>query len=451
VVRENRVGLCSPDSVDVLLAIIGAWKVGALPSMLDPRTPADQLPSLVSDIGASVMLCSEEQHSRLEAAGAENLTEITAAANGPGSWTLRHDHTAPLFLSYTSGTTGAPKGAILTSGPVTLGTACIADRLGLRQEDVLLVTTPSASSFQLVAALLPAIHVGATVGLASGAGVDEIWQLASMQKSTVLIGYPLTLADVVNHRSGGVQRVPFRLALSGGSPLAPRIHRDYSERFGIPLVESYGQSEFGGFMALGSPYDPAVAHGFVGRPLPDRLAIIAAPDGRELPAGEVGEVTVPAGFFREYLNRPEETAKALLGGVLHCGDAGIADNLGRIKVLGRIGERKNAKERGGFLREAEDAYYEIPAVLHAVVVQTQRGDIEAFVELRNEGKGDQATATLATVPDLPANLMPARTTILNAMPRTFSGKADRRMLTGGVLGRSLASHQAHDRSDKLMR
>ena len=225
-------------------------------------------------------------------------------------------------------------------------------------------------------------------------------------------------------------------SLSGGSPLAPRIRRDYSTQLGIPLVESYGQSEFGGFMALGSPFDPAAPDGFVGRPLPDRLAVIAAPDGHERAAGDVGEVIVPAGFFREYRNRPEETAKTLAGGVLHCGDVGVADRHGRIKVLGRIGELETSRVRGGFLREAEDACYEIPAVKHAVVVQTQQGRVEAFVELQDDSRDDEAAVVAqAAFPDLPAGLVPKRVTVVDAMPRTFSGKADRRRLQGGVPAR----------------
>jgi long-chain acyl-CoA synthetase len=338
-----------------------------------------------------------------------------------------------LYLSYTSGTTGAPKGAVLVSGPVTLGAACIADRLGLTKDDILLATTPISSSFQLVAALMPAVLVGASIGLVAGSAIDDIWAIAKQSQATILVAYPLTLADMVNASPALEGSSPFRLAMSGGSPLAPRIKREYRERLGIDLLESYGQSEMGGFMVMGSLSDgDRSLAGYAGRPLPDRPAYVGSPSGDEVPFGEVGEVLVPEGYFSHYKDAPDKTAAALAGGVLHTGDLAMSDSSGYLKVLGRTGEADSAKRRGGFLRQVEDAYYEHDDVLHATLVESKSGDIHAFVELQ---KGRTATAAdieaLATS-QLPPDLAPCRTTILENMPRTFSGKADRAGLAAGI-------------------
>jgi acyl-coenzyme A synthetase/AMP-(fatty) acid ligase len=345
-----------------------------------------------------------------------------------------HGPAAPLYLSYTSGTTGPPKGAILLSEPVTLGTSCIADRLQLTRHDVLLATTPISSSFQLVAALMPALHVGASVGLVAGSSTEVIWQIALEQQATILVAYPLTLADMVNTPQALAGKSPFRLALSGGSSLAPRIKRDYQEYLGISLLESYGQSELGGFMVLGAPHDDeqALAEGYAGRPLPDRLAYIGDSNGRELPTGEIGEVMVPHGFFHEYHRKPDQTAETKRDGVLHTGDLGISNKDGYIKVVGRLGEADNARQRGGFLREVEDSYYEHQAVQHAVVVEGANGIIEGFAELR-AGQETAAEELQQFVTDrVAAGLAPRQTTILEKMPRTFSGKADRLTLSQRV-------------------
>ena len=423
------VGFSASDRVSQWLAIIGAWKIGALPGLLDARTDPADLPYFVSDVDADVVAATTDLHEKLSAAGARSVVDIEAlgleGSSGPGDG---HGPSSPLYLSYTSGTTGAPKGAILESGPVMLGAACVAERLGLTREDVVLSITPTASSFQLVAALLPAIHAGASVGLLAGADVDETWARAREAGATVLAAYPLTLSDMVNATDASDS--PFRLALSGGSPLGPRIKRDYRDRLGIPLVESYGQSELGGFMALGKPDDTGAAPGFAGPPLPDRLTYVGSPDDMtELPAGEIGEVLVREGYFAGYRNKQEQTDDTLRGGVLHTGDLGVADDDGRIKVLGRTREADAVARRGGFLREVEDACYDVDAVKHAAVVETDDGDIHAFVELLAGREMTDAELAADVGARVSAGLVPAHAEVLDEMPRTFSGKADRRALS----------------------
>lgn len=364
-------------------------------------------------------------HDALRIAGARAL-DLAHLGEAGGTPPPRHGSDAPLYLSYTTGTTGAPKGAILRSGPVTVGTAAIAERLEIGHTDVLLVTTPTPSSFQLVAALMPAIHAGATVGLAAGLSTAAIAGLAATQSATVLVGYPLTLGDILDEPAVQ-QQSTLRLAVSGGSPLPPAVRREYRDSLGLPLVESYGQSELGGFMALGTPGDPI--DGFVGAPLPDRLAYPADSLLRRLPPGKAGEIVVPGGFFDRYLGLPEETAQVLEGGLLHTGDVGMSDPTGRLRVLGRTRERAIARRRGGWVRELEDAFHEHADVRHAVVVDRADRGLEAFVQLRRGHSGPAEPITEAVTEHLPRGLRPVRTHLVEAMPRTFSGKADRASLS----------------------
>ena len=433
----DTVGFCASDRVSLWLGIIAAWKAGALPGLLDAQLSADALPYFVEDVDAPVVAAAAERHGVLLAAGAHSVIDLDELAlpadpsrPGPapqGELVGRHGPGAPLYLSYTSGTTGPPKGVVLRSADVTRAASCVADRLGLRHTDVLLATTPIPSSFQLVAALMPAVHAGAAVALVAGRPVAEMWQVARANQATVLVAYPLTLADIVNAPDAADDPL-FRVALSGGSPLAPRIKLDYLATLGIPLLESYGQSELGGFMAMGSPTDGDRAlEGWVGRSLPDRLAYVASTDEPfgELPAGEVGEVLVGHGFFGEYRNKPGRFADTTEGGVLHTGDLAVADPDGFIMVLGRTGEAVSAAARGGFLRELEDALYSHPAVLHAAVVDRGDGELSGFYEARS-GRAVSPDALAAHAgAAVPAALLPATMTELDAMPRTFSGKADR--------------------------
>ena len=431
----DTLGLAASDRVSLWLAIIGAWKANVLPSLIDARTPDDKLPYFLDDIGAKVIVAAPEITDRLKAAGADVVIDIEqVGAAKPTAAINRHGPASPLYLSYTSGTTGLPKGAVLLSEPVTLGTSCIADRLQLTRSDILLATTPISSSFQLVAALMPALHVGASVGLVAGSTIEVIWETALKHQATILVAYPLTLSDIVNAPPAVERKSPFRVALSGGSSLAPRLKRDYRQRLGISLLESYGQSELGGFMVMGAPHDDpqTLAVGFAGRPLADRLAYIGDADGQELPAGEIGEVLVTHGFFDEYRNKPEQTAASKRGGVLHTGDLGISNEDGYIKVVGRVSEADTARQRGGFLREVEDTYYEHEAVQHAVAVAGSNGVVGGFVELKAGQTTPAEQLQQFVAARVPAGLLPQKTIILDKMPRTFSGKADRLTLSQQV-------------------
>ncbi len=429
--QGSTVGVCSPDSIEAWLTIFAIWRLGALPALIDARTPDDRLGYFVGDMDPAVVISDDENRPRLaeflgiDAARLHDVVHRGAGATAPNA----HDESSPLFLSYTSGTTGDPKGVVLTSAPVTLGTSCIAERLRYGMDDVLVATTPVASSFQLVASAMPALHAGAHVVLAAGHAPSEVWEDIGAYGGTVLIAYPLTLADVVGGARDTKPAHGLRLALSGGSPLAPRIKRDYRDHLGIPLAESYGQSELGGFMVLGTPGDETAPEGFAGKPLPDRPAFVADPDNRELPAGSIGEVVVAEGFFGEYRNKPEAYAKTTAGGVLHTGDVGVASPQGHIKVMGRVQEADAARQRGGFLREVEDVAYDHPAVRHAAVVLDRSDQLRCFVELNAPGTADSDELAEHITERVAASLIPAGVHILPTFPRTFSGKADRLRLS----------------------
>ena len=427
VAKGSTVGVCSPDSIEAWLTIFAIWRLGALPALIDARTPDDRLPYFVGDMDPAVVVSDDENRPRLAEILGIDATSLQDVTPGGSTATAPRDHheSSPLFLSYTSGTTGDPKGVVLRSGPVTLGTSCIAERLRYGMNDVLVATTPVASSFQLVASAMPALHAGAHVVLAAGHPPSEVWEDISAHGGTVLVAYPLTLADVVGLAKEAKPAHGLRLALSGGSPLAPRIKRDYRDHLGIPLAESYGQSELGGFMVLGTPDNETAPEGFAGRPLPDRLSFVAGPNNRELPAGSVGEVVVAEGYFPEYRNKPEAYARTTQGGVLHTGDVGVASPQGHIKVLGRIQEADAAERRGGFLREVEDAAYDHPTVRHAAVVVDRSEQVRCFVELNSPDIADKDELDEFIRARVPESLAPAGVHVLPAFPRTFSGKADR--------------------------
>jgi acyl-CoA synthetase (AMP-forming)/AMP-acid ligase II len=100
--------LCAPDSVNLLLAILGCWKAGALPALIDARTTAENLPFFLDDIGAKIVAAPVALHDRLRAVGAAELVDIDGLGHDEGGFSPSHGPESPLYLSYTSGTSGLP-------------------------------------------------------------------------------------------------------------------------------------------------------------------------------------------------------------------------------------------------------------------------------------------------------------------------------------------------------
>jgi long-subunit acyl-CoA synthetase (AMP-forming) len=289
---------------------------------------------------------------------------------------------------------------------VALATSCIADRQRLRRDDVLVSATPATSSFQLVAALLPAAHAGCQFVPTQRLSGPDIWQVVDQWRATVLTAYTPVLSEALAHAPAG--GTTLRLAMCGGAPLPSRLKLDYQRRLHVPLIEAYGQSEVGGFVAMGDPLDRdprALSH--TGRPLPDRPAW-AEPDGDLVVAGQV---------MQGYLGDEEATRSALRPPGLRTGDVGISDAAGYIQILGRQGEQL---ADGRWPRQIEDALFDDPDVLHAVLVRPPGGRLVGAVVPQADAKLD--TGRLARSAGVDDVVVRAR------FPRTSSGKYDRRAL-----------------------
>jgi len=230
---------------------------------------------------------------------------------------------------------------------------------------------------------------------------------------------------IESRRRGGAPR-RLRLGLSGGGPVASALKRAWRDELKLPLVESYGQSELGGFMALG---EPTLVAGDkfapVGRPLPDKEVHILDADGKECALGEVGEVCLRGGFMKGYWGKPEKTAEALRSGWLHSGDVGVMDRNGYVTVRGRFAELITVAGRTWFPRDVEEALCAQPNVREAAVVALPDAHLGqrpvAYVTLADDAVAlDKLKAAIA--PLVPYDLTAMTVRSLAAFPMTPTGK-----------------------------
>jgi acyl-CoA synthetase (AMP-forming)/AMP-acid ligase II len=440
----DRVGIVAHNGLDYLLAMLGAWRLGAITALTNVRFK-DELDWYFADHEPKVVVYTHDIHEEVTSAkaavptvrhlvcmdgpkpGAHGLGDLMAADLGPPPDPL--DERAVAHLSYTSGTTGKPKGACLAHEPTVTAARCIGERLRITGDDVSFGPSALSSSYQLVANLLPPLAVGATVNVMGKwtrpTGFDAIDAIAA----TFLVANPPILTDLLEEsRARGRAPGRLRFGLSGGGPVPPALKRAWRDELELPLVESYGQSELGGFMALGVPelvHDDA-AFLPVGRPLPDKEVRIFGPNDERLPPGRVGEVVLRGGFMWGYWGRPDKTAETLRDGWLRSGDLGSMDEAGRITMRGRKAELVTVGGVAWFPRDVEEALMAASGIGEAALVGLPDAALGsrpvAFVTLEAGATLDAGALKAAVAAATPYDPAPLEIRAIGAMPMTVTGK-----------------------------
>lgn len=441
VVKGDRVTIFAHNGMDYLLSMLAAWRIGAVSSLVNVKLSAhldeylvDHTPRIViythdmvepvrrsAGVAGSVrrLICMDGPQE-----GAESLPELLAAGLTPPP--DPGDEAAIAHLSYTSGTTGKPKGACLAHEPTACAAACIAERLQHGPGDLSCGPTALSSSYQLVGNVLPALHVKATCAVMSHWQVDTGFAALAETDATVFVANPPLLTDVLEQsRKEGGPPDNLRMGLSGGGPVPPALKRAWRDELGLPLVESYGQSELGGFVALGKPVLPEDAHVCaVGRPLPDKEVRILDAHDNELPTGRVGEICLRGGFMKEYWGRPDKTSETLRNGWLHTGDVGSMSADEFITMRGRTSELLVVNGETWFPRDVEEALMTLEGIREAALVglhDGREGHLPIGFIVGRTPLG--ATEIKERIQDrLPHDLSAMRVETIDAFPMTPTGK-----------------------------
>lgn len=383
--QGDRVGIFAHNGLDYVMAMFGAWKLGAISSHISVLQQ-DNLAYFAQDSTPSVLIYTGDLHhvierDRLQMPSIKHYICMDGEKPGSKDWNtlvesakplppVNVSDEAPAHLSYTSGTSGKPKGAVLAHGYTARATHCIAERLGLSSKDISMGPTSLASSYILVANLLPGVHRGCYIGIRTKWDPEVLWDEMDQLGTTFFVGNPIVLTDLLNvSLKRGRKPAALRLTVSGGAPVPPDLKRAYYDTLNLPLVESYGQSELGGFVALGYPHrEPEERMGAIGPALPDKEVRIVDENDVEVPTGQAGEIVIRGGFMIGYWNMPEKTNQALRNGWLHTGDMGSMDSEGYITLLGRWSERIVSHGKVIFPRKMEEALYKHSSVRYVAVI-----------------------------------------------------------------------------------
>jgi len=382
-----------------------------------------------------------ENHTRLSGllAGVEQDSSSPSAVEGSPANTdaksrysvLRRTAPGPediCCLLYTSGTTGRPKGVMVPHRMVAWNGYNTVMCWQLREDDVSPIFTPLYHAGGLGAFLLPIFAIGGTIVLHAGFDAEEIWRTIERERCTVVLGVPTIyklLMEAPGFETADLSHV--RWFISGGAPLPVYIIEAYQKR-GVAFKQGYGLTEVGVNCFSMTVEESVRKKGSIGKPMMFTEARAAAPDGSQMPDGEVGELWLRGPHVcKGYWNNPEATAAALDGvGWFHTGDLARRDEDGFFYIAGR---QKDMLISGGvnvYPAEIEAELLLHPAVQDAAVVglaDPTWGEIGAgCVVLREAGSvtGEDLAGFLSS--KLARYKIPRRWLFLESLPRTPYGK-----------------------------
>jgi long-chain acyl-CoA synthetase len=384
--KGDRVAIFAHNGNDYVLAMFGAWRLGAISAHVNVQY-ADTLDYYLNDCTPSVLIYTGDhlatvQRHRAAAKSVKHYVCFDGAQDGALGWSelvaaapaaprADGNDADPAHLSYTSGTTGKPKGALLAHEPTLRASRCIAERLDYGPADVTYGPSTLSSSYHLVANLLPGLFAGASVGIVSKWNATRAWDDMERLGSTVVPTNATVLAELLEEcRRRGRPPRALRLGLSGGGPVPPTLKKAWRDELNTTLSESYGQSELGGFVGLGPLAPPPDGKLLAcGPSLPDReVRIIDPATGREPPIGQSGDIAITGGFMIGYWGRPDKTAEVIRNGWLFTGDVGRMDADGYVFVRGRSAERVTVAGEAWYPRDVEEALLEHPEVSAAALI-----------------------------------------------------------------------------------
>lgn len=282
----------------------------------------------------------------------------------------------PLAIFYTSGTTGLPKGAVLTHKNLYSNAMTVADLRETDPEDVVIGVLPLYHIYGQTSGLNASVYSGLTYHLFPQFDPEEVVTLIETEASTILIAVPTMYNRLIlEAEQRGLKRSSLRFCISGGSSLPVEVLHGFEERFKTKIYEGYGLSECSP-VCVENPHGGKTKPGSIGLPIPGFSARIVDDSHQDVEMGQVGELIIKGpGVMKEYLNQPEQTAEAVVDGWLHTGDLAQMDEEGYIYIVDR---KKDMIIRGGYNiypREVEEVLFQHPNVLEAAVYGVPHHDL----------------------------------------------------------------------------
>ena len=441
----DRIAMLSYNSLEFIEVIMAAAKLGLILVPLNWRLTGAELAFQIKDSETRFLVFDPELSPLAEAISRETKLDQTMVLGSDDiSGALSYEKLlagqsdaepspdrdpngdSPHIIMYTAGTTGQPKGAVLTQAAAFWNVLNL-ESIDFTSRDRNLLVLPMFHIGGIGLFTLPMLYHGATVVIMRAFDPAVCLKLLVQEKITLFFGVPAVFLFLLQHPDFSAEAFrEVRLVMSGGAPLPVSLVRRYHDE-GIVLQQGFGMSEAAPSIATLDRDLALTKAGSIGRAVFHLDAMIVDDDMRELPRGQVGELVMRGpNLMQGYWNRPEANEEAFRGGWFHSGDLAYMDEDGDLFIVER---KKDMFISGGenvYPAEVENAIFELPQVSEAAVIGVKDekwGEVGLAVVALKEGHdlaGERIIEHLRT--RLAKYKIPKRVVFVNQLPRNAAGK-----------------------------
>jgi malonyl-CoA/methylmalonyl-CoA synthetase len=441
----DRVTVQVEKSPEMLWLYLATLRAGMVFHPLNTAYTVEELEYFLGDAAPSLVVCDESRLKNFEAlcaaARIPNLKYLNADGRGslvaeaalyPGEFTtVQTDFNEMASLLYSSGTTGRPKGIMLSHRNLIENVGVLTDLWGFTTEDCLLHVLPVFHVHGLFVAIGCVLMSGASMRWLPK--FEPAIAMQHLPHSTVMMGVPTYYTRLLAEKSFDAQSCKtVRLFISGSAPLLAETFAEFEQRTGKAILERYGMSETG--MNTSNPLHGERRAGTVGFPLPGVELRIVDPDNQPVETGEVGDIQVRgANVFTGYWNLPQKTAEDFTAdGFFVTGDKGRIDRDGYVSIVGRAKDMVITGGLNVYPKEIELLIDDLEGVLESAVIgvpDPDFGEAVTAVVVLEPGTALEAQDVIAHVREHAANFkVPKNVYFVDSLPRNTMGKVQKNIL-----------------------
>ncbi len=444
--KGERVAVQVEKTPQVLFLYMACLRAGFIYLPLNTAYTESELAYFIDNAEPAVVVCrSSNLEAFIKIARGKSVRHFYTLDNAPGHNLLQlSETTRPQFetmpcdkddvavILYTSGTTGRPKGAMITHGNLAANGLALKEIWGFNPDDVLLHALPIFHIHGLFVACHCALLSGSKMLFIPRFNADTVIKL--LPRATVLMGVPTFYTRLLDNPAFNSETCSnIRLFVSGSAPLLEQTFTDFQQRTGHTILERYGMTETG--MNTSNPLEGERKSGTVGHPLPGVTARIVDDEGQPVAPNSVGNLQVKGeNVFIGYWRMPDKTAEEFTpDGFFKTGDMATLDDDGYISIVGRD---KDMVITGGFNvypKEIELEIDELDGVLESAVIGVPHpdfGEAVTAVATRDASNTDCSEEKIiaALKPKLANYKIPKRILFIDKLPRNTMGKVQKNLL-----------------------